>query len=1030
MAFRGLFIGIDRYASSGINWLNCASRDARALEAQFGDTLGGSTTLLVDADATRARIAAEFDCLAQCGEDDTVVIGFSGHGSEQQQLVTYDADPKALATTGIPLDELTDWFRKIPARHLVLLLDCCFSGGAGAKVLKVDNVARGVASVEATLEQMAGDGRLIVTASAANEAAWESQTFGHGYFTYYLLEVMRGVPEVVEGGRLPIYRLLEYVTRRVIGAASTIGEPQNPTLRGTIEGDVTWPVFVPGAKVKAAFPEAVQAPVSKEIGSLAHRGFAKGIVETWGKALPSLNELQISAINDYGVLEGENIVVVAPTSSGKTMIGELAALHAAGQRKRTAFLLPLKALVADKRRYFASLYVDYGIRVVEATGDTDDISPVLRGQYDIGLFTYEKFASVALTYPHALEQVAVVVIDEVQMLADESRGANLEFLMTVITAKSRTRGRLQLIALSGVVGDTHGLERWLGARLLRHDARPVPLDEGLITGDGRRRFIDGVSGEEKTTGGFVRRAQIGKGSNREIVIPLVRKLVAEGQQVIVFREQVGETRYCAEYLAAHLNLPPAKNAIARLPQADPSLSSEGLRGALNGGVAFHNSHLSADEKRIVEEEFRASDAGIRVIVSTTTLAMGVNTPANSAVVVGLQHPGDKPYSIAEYKNVVGRAGRLGLAEHGASYLVAMTSHDEDRYWRDYVLGKPEALRSRFLDASTDPRSLIVRMLAVGSGIAGDGLPSDEIATLLESSFGAFQQRQLQSGWVWSRTELTRALGELVRHGLVSVDGSGRHKLTELGSIAGQTGLEVGSVVRLVAVLRHIRPDEISDPVLVAAVQQTLELDAVNVPMNKKTPKEAQTWLGLLRGQGILESVLSAFASEIREGHEQGARAKRTVAALAFIGGEGMSTIEKRMQAHGGGFGGSAGPIRGIAARTCDVIGTAGRIATMLHAGLELGGRIERLQVRLTLGIPGSVVDLGREAGQELSRGDYLALASAGLTTAERIREASDDEILACVEQSKDRMRIVREAGCKMALKVNTNEVLALAPYVP
>jgi helicase len=149
MAFRGLFIGIDRYASSGIKWLNCANRDARALEAQFGDTLGGSTTLLLDADATRARIAAEFDSLSKCGEDDTVVIGFSGHGTEQHQLVTYDTDPKALATSGIPLDELTDWFKKIPAQHLVLLLDCCFSGGAGAKVLKVDSVARGMASVDA-----------------------------------------------------------------------------------------------------------------------------------------------------------------------------------------------------------------------------------------------------------------------------------------------------------------------------------------------------------------------------------------------------------------------------------------------------------------------------------------------------------------------------------------------------------------------------------------------------------------------------------------------------------------------------------------------------------------------------------------------------------------------------------------------------------------------------------------------------------------------------------------------------------------
>ena len=83
-----------------------------------------------------------------------------------------------------------------------------------------------------------------------------------------------------------------------------------------------------------------------------------------------------------------------------------------------------------------------------------------------------------------------------------------------------------------MVGDTNGLERWLGARLLRHDERPVPLDEGVITGDGRHRFIDGLSGIETTTPGYVRRVPTGKGSSQEIVIPLVRKLVAGGQQVI------------------------------------------------------------------------------------------------------------------------------------------------------------------------------------------------------------------------------------------------------------------------------------------------------------------------------------------------------------------------------------------------------------------------------------------------------------------------------------------------------------------
>ena len=77
MAFRGLFIGLDRYVSRDINWLSCAKRDAVALEALFSDTLGGTTTLLVDEAATRAQIQAEFYHLATCDPHDTIVMGVS-----------------------------------------------------------------------------------------------------------------------------------------------------------------------------------------------------------------------------------------------------------------------------------------------------------------------------------------------------------------------------------------------------------------------------------------------------------------------------------------------------------------------------------------------------------------------------------------------------------------------------------------------------------------------------------------------------------------------------------------------------------------------------------------------------------------------------------------------------------------------------------------------------------------------------------------------------------------------------------------
>jgi uncharacterized caspase-like protein len=174
----GVFIGIDRYASSAINWLSCAGRDAIALHALFADNLPGEFTLLVDKNATRSAIQSEVDELSKCGEDDIVIFAFSGHGSETHELICYDTDTADLGKTAIHLNELAEWFSKIPARQLVCILDCCFLGGMGAKALQVYAKPREVSSGDKLLQQLSGNGRIILTASLAVERAWENQKLG------------------------------------------------------------------------------------------------------------------------------------------------------------------------------------------------------------------------------------------------------------------------------------------------------------------------------------------------------------------------------------------------------------------------------------------------------------------------------------------------------------------------------------------------------------------------------------------------------------------------------------------------------------------------------------------------------------------------------------------------------------------------------------------------------------------------------------------------------------------------------------
>jgi helicase len=984
-SFRGLFVGIDRYASSAISWLSCAERDATALHALFADTFGDGGELLTSEQATRAAILAQLEALKGCSENDFVVIAFSGHGSELHQLVTYDAEITNLAGTTIPLAELADHFAEIPARRLVCVLDCCFSGGMGAKVLRVDAQPRGLKSTDVLLEELAGEGRLILTASRSTEEAWENGQVGHGLLTYHLVEALKGAEEVRSAGKISVLSLLQHVTRSVIDAAHEIGATQNPSLRGTIDGEFVWPVFTPGAQYYAAFPEKLHPPAAAEIASLAAFGFSEPVLAAWSAAIPKLNQLQLAAINEFGVLDSADLVVSAPTSSGKTMIGELAALKGIGEHRRALFLLPLKALVNDKHQEFERKYGPLGLRTIRATGEfNDDIPDLMQGHYDVALMTYEKATALLLANPHLLRQVGTIVIDEVQTVVDESRGANLEFLLTFLKVRRRQGIVPQMVALSAVIGDTNGLERWFGGRLLRREERPVPLREGVLTHGGAFRFLapDGREQQEPLIS-----VGYGSGSSQDWVIPLLAKLTDEDKKVIVFRETKGETTGCAAYLARTLGLPLADAAIAELPAADPSTASSALRQVMYGGVAFHNADLDREEKLVIERHFRDPASPLKVIVATTTLAMGVNTPASAVVIVGLTHPGAVPYSVAEYKNMIGRAGRLGFNEEGESYIVP-PNPPESHAWAAYVLGQPEDLQSRFLAAGTDPRSLTLRVLA-SAGEAG--LQREDIISFLEESFGAFQERARREGWEWDEGAVRAALAELETHELVAAADDGSYHPTELGRLAGESGIEVESMVRLVAALRPLAASQLNDAALVTAAQLTVELYEVLFPLNKKsTRKEPFHWPNLLSRWAPLQLVRS-LALRASDRFTVTLRAKRATACLMWMSTQPRTAIERAVIQFGGART-AAGPIQSVASRTCDVLPVVARTAEILHPGTDLGEQTAELLVCLEIGLPKELAQLALAGGRALNRGEYLQLLAAGVATPEAVRDAEDEAI--------------------------------------
>jgi helicase len=585
-----------------------------------------------------------------------------------------------------------------------------------------------------------------------------------------------------------------------------------------------------------------------------------------------------------------------------------------------------------------------------------------------------------------LRSISTVVVDEVQNISDPSRGANLEFLLTLLRAGHSRGAPVQVIALSAVVGDTNGFESWLGAGLLKTETRPVPLRESVIDarGTAMHHASDGTESQES----FIQPAYVpgGEGS-KQIIIPLVQRLIAEGKKVIVFRSMKGQTVGTAGYLAQYLGLPPATSVLSVLPTGDLSASSQELRHALQGGVGFHNADLDRDERSVLEVAFRDRDSDLKVLVSTTTLAMGVNTPAEAVVIAGLQHPFSHAYSVAEYKNMAGRAGRPGFATSGESFIVASDRPSPSEAWRRYVLGRPEPILSHFLDSNTDPQNLIIRALAV----LGRSVEEEELVALLENSYAIWALRRDGRAQGWNVAHLRQDLEALILGGLVDREPTGVITLTALGAFAGESGLEVRSVARVSSALRFV-DDPISMVDLLLLAQVTVELDQVYMPRNKKSRQEMARWPNSLVQVGCSVAL-------VRNLHVGGGdsvdRAKKAVAAIRYVSPRALRDIEAEMTVHMR-EAGIAGPIRGAAQRTRDVVTAVAQIAMLQGRSLAEEDLADIAMVSLETGAPASSAHLAMLLGNGLTRADYLALHGRGITDEGSLHAAGQETLASIV----------------------------------
>jgi hypothetical protein len=242
-------IGVSKYQNKAIRSLQYANADAQAVHAYFRDTFGlpeSQIFLRINEQATLREIKSVLGTrLAARANDprDTVILYFAGHGMRERvtgnsdadgldkYFLPYDADRNDLFSTALDMDEVTNILRRLTPERVVVLLDSCFSGAAGGRS-PFDPKTDGERALitDEFLDRMAhvGKGRVVMTASGPEESAQESADFGHGVFTYYLLDGLRGAADLSGDGEIDVHEVYRYVSDKV--SRTTRGK-QNPKLK-------------------------------------------------------------------------------------------------------------------------------------------------------------------------------------------------------------------------------------------------------------------------------------------------------------------------------------------------------------------------------------------------------------------------------------------------------------------------------------------------------------------------------------------------------------------------------------------------------------------------------------------------------------------------------------------------------------------------------------------------------------------------------------------------------------------------------
>ncbi|KYN42028.1 Helicase POLQ-like protein [Trachymyrmex septentrionalis] len=388
---------------------------------------------------------------------------------------------------------------------------------------------------------------------------------------------------------------------------------------------------------------------------------------------------QMECLSNHLVMqESKNLVYSAPTSAGKTFVAEMLLIKTVlEKKKKVIFILPFVSVVREKMYYFQDLLSDIGIKVHGFMGGS--VPPGGFATTDVAVATIEKANSLVnrLMEENDLSSLGAVIIDELHLLGDPNRGYLLELLLTKLKYMTIHNNdvNIQLIGMSATLPNLTLLAKWLNAELYKTEFRPIPLNEYCKIGaniyDNKLTLVRKLIESQEL------------GTDVDNILQLCIETISAGHSVLIFcptkkwceklAEQIataffklgcGDTKF-GEMLKKEIDSTLIQETLEQLKRSPSGLDNI-LKNTISFGTAFHHAGLTMDERDIIEGSFRTGS--LRVLIATSTLSSGVNLPARRVII---RSPlfGGSPLNTLTYKQMIGRAGRMGKDSAGESILI-------------------------------------------------------------------------------------------------------------------------------------------------------------------------------------------------------------------------------------------------------------------------------------------------------------------------------------------------------------------------